>query len=273
MINTLKELRYKLKVRSKELNHILDNIPHYYYHTESTKTKHGGPQTENGVEKKRPLDPTIGKLKEIQQKIHHEIFSKLDIPSYAFGSIKGKNNVFNAKKHAEGKYFFSADLKSFFPSITYKMVYGAFIYYKFSPDVARVLTRLTTYQGVLPQGTPTSPLLANLVFASTGQKILSFLATRSITFTSFLDDFTFSSKSDFKYLTQKILTILKKDGYWLSHRKIYYKTKEPEVTGIIISKGRLLPHPKILIKQQKSNNKQLNFYISQIQAASIQGNK
>ncbi len=273
MINTTKELCYRLKIKDYELDSIIKNLNRFYYEAKSTKTKYGGPQIEKGNERKRPLHPSIRRLKQIQEKINQEIFSKLAIPDYAFGSVKGKDNISNAQQHTSGRHFFSVDLKSFFPSINNHMVYDALIDYKFSPDVSRILTRLTTYKGVLPQGTPTSPMLANLVFVSTGQKLVELIGTKPITFTSFLDDFTFSSKADFKFLIPKILRTIKKDGYWFGHKKISYKTKEPEVTGITILNGRLVPHHKILLKQKESNNRQLNFYVSRIENASRQKNQ
>jgi RNA-directed DNA polymerase len=186
------------------------------------------------------------------------------MPDYAYGSIKGRNNILNARQHLGNRYFFSADLKSFFPSINNHMVYGALVAHNFSPDVARILTRLTTYKGTLPQGTPTSPLLSNLIFVSTGNKILELIKATNITYTSFLDDLTFSSRSNFKYLVPKILKIIRDDNYWLGHGKISYKTKDPEVTGITIKRNSMVPHHKILEKQQAENSPMLNYYINQI---------
>jgi len=265
MINTFKHLCQELNFSEEELQFILANLGKYYYRAESTKTKYGGPQEDNnGVKKIRILYPSTGRLKEVQAKIHTNILSRLPIPDYAFGSMKGKNNISNAKQHLGNKYFFTADLKSFFPSINNRMVYKAFIAYRFSPDVASLLTRLTTYKGALPQGTPTSPLLSNLVFVPTGNKILELLKPYNITFTTFLDDFAFSSRSNFKHLTPKILKTIQHDNFWLSHKKIFYKTKSPEVTGITIEGNKLLPHSKILEKQQKTNNWHLNQYVYQI---------
>jgi len=265
MINTIKHLCQELRIKREELEYILCNLGKYYYRAESTKTKYGGPQADNnGVKKIRILYPSTGRLKEVQERIHTNILSRLQIPNYAFGSMKGKSNISNAKQHLGNKYFFTADLKSFFPSINNHMVYKTFIAYRFSPDVSSILTRLTTYKGALPQGTPTSPLLSNLVFVPTGNKILELIKPYNITFTTFLDDFTFSSRSNFKHLTPKILKVVQQDNFWLSNKKISYKTKAPEVTGITIEGNKLLPHSKILEKQKQINNWHLNHYIYQI---------
>jgi len=63
--------------------------------------------------------------------------------------------------------------------------------------------------------------------------------SNNITFTSFLDDLTFSSAHDFKELVPVILKIIKSGGFYLNHKKIYYKTNRPEITGLIIYEKRL----------------------------------
>ncbi len=52
-----------------------------------------------------------------------------------------------------------------------------------------------------------------------------------ITFTSFIDDLTFSSPNDFKSMTNEILEMVKMDGFKISHNKTNY-SRAPLVTGI-----------------------------------------
>lgn len=119
MINTIKHLCYVLRMAKDDLDHMLEHLDRYYYETESTKTKYGGPQEyNNGVKKVRILHPSTGKLKAVQKKIYKNILSKLPIDDYAYGSIKGKNNILNAKQHIGNRYFLSADLKNFFRRLT-----------------------------------------------------------------------------------------------------------------------------------------------------------
>jgi RNA-directed DNA polymerase len=103
--------------------------------------------------------------------------------------------------------------------------------YGFSPEVSRLLTQLTTYKGRLPQGSPTSSTIANLVFVKTGKNLDSFARDRNIKFTSFIDDLTFSSPYDFKSMTNEILEMVMKDGFKISHNKTNY-SRTPLVTGI-----------------------------------------
>ncbi len=240
MIKTKKHLAYELKVDISEIDHIISNIDTFYYQKETIK-KNGNnePKLKNGIVQKRVLNPSIKRLKVIQKRLQKNIFQKLTIPIYAFGAIKGKDNISNAKRHQGKKFIFTTDLTNFFPSVNHKQVFEMFISFDFSPSVARYLTQLTTYKGKLPQGAPTSPIVANLVFVKTGKKLQKFANKNNLTFTSFVDDLTFSSPTDFKERAGEILEIIKADGFKISHKKTNYKTKFPVVTGIIVKNNRL----------------------------------
>lgn len=263
MINTLKHLCYLLKIRERELGIVIENTNSFYREAEISKMKYGSPQIKNGVVMKRKVNPTHGILKTLQKRIHNDILSSLAIPKYAYGSVHEKNNITNAKRHLGSRYFFSVDLKSFFPSINNRMVYKMFVSNGFSPTVANVLTKLTTYKGCLPQGTSTSPLIANLVFTSTGDKINSTLPS-GITFTTFLDDLTFSSKKDFRPTTHTILKTIQGDGYWLNYKKIHYKNIKAEITGVNVFGNKLSPHVEVLQKQDATPNFGRYCYINRI---------
>lgn len=240
MIKTLKHLAFELKVTLSEIDHILNNIDRFYYQKEILKkNENGTPKIKNGLTQKRVLNPSIKRLKEIQKRLQRNILQRLQIPSYAFGAIKGKDNISNAKQHQGKKYIFTTDLTNFFPSITNKQVYEMFVSFDFSPTVARYLTKLTTYKGKLPQGAPTSPIVANLVFVKTGRHLQEYATLNNLTFTSFVDDLTFSSPTDFKGKTQEILNAIIADGFKISHKKTNYESKSPTVTGVIVKNNNL----------------------------------
>jgi len=240
MIKTCKHLAYELKVELSEIDHIIDNIDNFYYQKENIKMKDNGePKIKNGIIQKRVLNPSIKRLKVIQKRLQKNILQKLTIPDYAFGAIKGKDNISNAKKHQGKKYIFTTDLTNFFPSVNHYQVFEMFLSFDFSPTVSRYLTKLTTYKGKLPQGAPTSPIVANLVFVKTGKRLQQIAKENNLTFTSFVDDLTFSSPTDFKDKIQDILNAVIEDGFKISHKKTNYKTKLPTVTGVIVKNNNL----------------------------------
>lgn len=232
MINTPKHLAFILKVDLKEIQSILKDIDKYYREKIIVKTdKFGKPKLDSkGNPKQRIINPSINRLKVIQKRIQKNILLKLHMPDYAYGAVKGRDNVINAKKHQGKKYKFTTDLKDFFPSITNKSVYEMFVEEKFSHEVSSLLTKLTTYNGKIPQGAPTSSTLANLVFRKTGNILDNFSKENGLTFTSFVDDMTFSSPNDFKEIVPEILDIITAD-FKISHKKTNY-SRNPNITGL-----------------------------------------
>ena len=232
MINTPKHLAFVLKVDLKEIRSILNDIDKHYREKIIVKTdKFGKPKLDSkGKPKQRIINPSINRLKVIQKRIQKNILLKLHMPNYAYGAVKGRDNVSNAKKHQGKKYKFTTDLKDFFPSITNKSVYEMYVGEKFSHEVASLLTKLTTYKGKIPQGAPTSSTLANLVFRKTGDILDNFSKENGLTFTSFVDDMTFSSPNDFKEIVPEILDIITSD-FKISHKKTNY-SRNPNITGL-----------------------------------------
>lgn len=240
MIRTPKHLAFLLKVEITEINNIISNIDKYY--TEKIKLKkdkNGLPILDGkGRQKSRILNPSHKRLKVIQRRIQKNILLKLQLPDYAYGAVKGRDNVDNAAVHKGKKYHFTTDLRNFFPSINHYKVFEMLCNYQFSHEVARLLTKLTTYKGRLPQGAPTSSTLANLVFVKTGKNLESFAKKHQITYTSFVDDLTFSSPFDFKDKTNEIIEIIRKDGFKISHNKTNY-SRNPLVTGVHVMNNHL----------------------------------
>jgi RNA-directed DNA polymerase len=246
MIKSLKHLSYLLKIREKDLNSLLDNIEEYYYEKTTQKTNGDGSlKMKNGAPDVRVINPSILRLKTVQKRLNKVILSKIPMPSYAYGGIKGKDNIKNANAHKGKKFNFTTDLSAFFPSINNKQVYDMFISFGFSPDVTSKLVKLTTYKGKVPQGAPTSSLIANLVFIKTGDKLQKLAKEHKLTFTTFVDDITFSSQDCFKEINRLIIETINNDGYLISHKKTHYKAGNKIVTGVGVGQNGIT-QPKTL---------------------------
>jgi RNA-directed DNA polymerase len=132
-----------------------------------------------------------------------------------------------------GKHYkFKTDIKKYFPSISHKRVYSMLIQNGFSSKVASLITHIATYKYQLPQGTPTSTVIANLVFIPKDLKIIEFCNTHKIIYTRFIDDFTFSSHFDFKDKVNALVNFIIDDDFAISNRKTYYKAGSMEITGV-----------------------------------------
>jgi len=247
MIYNLKHLSYILRCSKEEIIYVADHIDKYYYSFECNKKKYGYPQIDakNGHPKTRKLDPCDGSLKKIQSRLDVFLQQKVAFPDYMYGAIKKKNNIQNALQHSHNKHFLSVDLKDFFPNITHRQVFKMFLSLGCPPDIAGLLTKLTTYKRRLAQGPSTSPVIANLVFMKTASRLRKIAEKNNLLFTNYLDDQSFSSRADFKAIIPEILDEIKQAGFVLNHKKISYKTHFPEVTGIFLHKGKLLLNPTI----------------------------
>ncbi len=153
------------------------------------------------------------------------------MPSCVHGGVKKRSNISNAKPHQGKKYVFTTDLQEFYPNISSETVYNTFTNLKFSPHFSHWLTKLTTWKFELPQGTPTSTHIANLVFLPTDMKLISLCNENNITYTRYVDDLTFSSPVDFQNIIKDIIAIIQSDGFKLSRRKTKYQGKQT-ITGI-----------------------------------------
>lgn len=199
----------------------------YYYSYVDRKIK-------NGKVKERPIDPSRSNLKDIQNKIKSAILSSINLPKHIQGSAKGRSNINNAKHHRSKPYQFQTDLTKFFQFVSSKMVFNALREHGYSPDVAYLLTQLTTYKGHLPQGAPTSPILANLVGLSFDKHILELCADNNIFYTRYVDDLWFSSEKNFEHLIPTFLQIILDNGFIYSHAKTVSKKGKIEGTGCLI---------------------------------------
>jgi len=138
-------------------------------------------------------------LKNIQRRINRNIFNRVMFPTYLQGGIRDRNNprhcIANAKLHSGATIVINEDISSFFPSITKQQVQDIWQnLFHFPPEIAEALTILTTYQGILPQGAPTSSYLANLVLWRQEPELVTNLAARGIRYSRYVDDITLSSK-------------------------------------------------------------------------------
>lgn len=230
----LKLLASILCCHPAEIEYLCENIESYYGKwVEEKKDKVTGKVKTypDGTPKKRIIRPSYSRLKQIQKSIKINILSKVGLPENIQGGVKKKSNITNAKRHQGNKYQFATDLQDFFPNVTHKQIFKLFLDLGYSNHVAHWLTKLTSVEFELPQGTPTSTAIANLVFRETDQKLIALCKLNQITYTRFVDDLTFSASNDFRALTSEILDIVRSSGFKISYRKTKYEGDQV-LTGI-----------------------------------------
>ncbi|MEM6319673.1 MAG: reverse transcriptase family protein [Bacteroidota bacterium] len=187
-------------------------------------------------------------LKKLQQRLAFFLsaiyFEKR--PDCAHGFIKaaadepkGRGIYSNALQHANSKWVFNLDLRDFFHSISRNRVRLFFRQYpmRFSKNAADCLAGICTYQGRLPMGAPTSPVLSNLVCIGLDKKLMALAADKKWVYTRYADDLTFSAKKPFKKKhIQAIRNLIREAGFIINEDKVqkWKKGERPEITGLIL---------------------------------------
>lgn len=251
-----KRLCHILGYNQKLVSSVLDDIDANYKEWTETKIdkKTGNiKKYKDGTEKKRVFREPSQLLKGIQRKIKDNILSPIKLPNPVHGGVKKRSNITNAKPHQGNKFIFTTDLQDFYPKISSKRVYDTFLNLGFSTHSSHWLTKLTTWKHELPQGTPTSTHLANLVFLSADLDLINLCNQNNITYTRFVDDLTFSSQQDFSNLLNDILEIVTSHSFKISYRKTKYSSNQT-VTGIVVFLNKIDAPTKII---EKSNNETL----------------
>lgn len=192
----------------------------------------------NGVTKRRTIDNPSPALKFVQRRIKTELLDKVDMPPEMMGGIRGRSVQDNVRVHVRQPQVVTVDLKDYFPRISNEMVAVALRRtFGCSRDVTWLLTRLTTHNGHLPQGAPTSTAVANLVSVPANADIRGVCSEAGLQHSGWVDDLTISGPHASRSLPQ-VIAALKRRKFRLSRRKlrIMGQHQRQEVTGHVVNR-------------------------------------
>ena len=182
------------------------------------------------------------KLKIIQRKIVEYLKNFQKEKFCAYGFIKGKSNVDNAKIHVNKKYIYKIDLKDYFPSIMSGRIFKMFSVrpFSFSRATATILTNLICFNNTLAQGFPSSPYISNIITRRLDNSLLKLAKKYKCNYTRYADDITFSTNlTSFPYqLTDEIKVIINNEMFTINEKKtkILSSNTRQIVTGIVVNK-------------------------------------
>lgn len=202
----------------------------------------------------RVIDTPIPPLKFIQRKISKKINEHMSYikeknkinDKMSHGFIKDKSIITNAEVHRGKRHVINVDLEDFFPTLNFGRVRGFFNrnkHFKLNEDIATMIAQLTCYKNSLPQGAPTSPVIANLIGNILDINILKITKKYYLNYTRYVDDLTFSTnqnrviiKED-DFLSDLEKTIIK-SGFKINKSKsrIQYTDSRQTVTGLTVNK-------------------------------------
>jgi retron-type reverse transcriptase len=216
------------------------------------------PKKSGGV---RELSSPHRSLAAAQRWIFTNILERLPVHAAAHGFVKGRSIKSNAEPHVAKQVVVNADLKDFFPTITFHRVRGAFEHFGYSPAAATILALLCTesprrtveYAGnkflvatgprALPQGACTSPALSNLIARRMDSRLAGIAAKLGWQYTRYADDLSFSAAGDAEpetrigYLLARVRHIAEDEGFAVNEKKtrVLRRSAAMAVTGVVVN--------------------------------------
>ena len=222
--------------------------------------------------KDRHIEAPIRTLKYIQRILHESLGRVYGPHPAVHGFLSGRSIVSNAENHLERRYVLNLDLEDFFPSITRKRVFGRLVSepYSFDSVVANLIAALSTnYYGQLPQGSPASPVIANMVAASLDTDLVRLCRPLGARYTRYADDITISTSrielsprlarypnalgTGQVVIGDELTEIITRHGFRINNRKSRlqsYWTRQM-CTGLVVNGNRSSP-PRPYIRRLRS---------------------
>ena len=102
----------------------------------------------------------------------------------------------NASVHKNRRYVLNLDLEDFFPSLNFGRVRGFFIKdkrFRLNEKVATVIAQIACHNNELPQGSPCSPIISNLLGHLLDVRLVRLAQKNKCTYSRYADDITFST--------------------------------------------------------------------------------
>lgn len=204
-----------VEIQRADINYLIDILDSFYgrHHNLYDKPRKELyrtfyiPKHSGGLRKiDAPCEELMDALRELK-KIFEKHFGALHHTS-AFAYVEGRCPVDAVKKHQmnESKWFLKTDFSNFFGSTTQDFIEESLSQIfpfsevmKYLPGrraVSRAID-LCMLDGGLPQGTPISPMLTNLIMIPIDHAIFNKLAEKHFVYTRYADDMLISSKTSF----------------------------------------------------------------------------
>jgi len=190
-----KDLAALLGVKPSALSYLLYYVPDTKkYQKFEIDKKSGGT---------RKITAPIGAMKAVQNRLADILYDCCDDVDKAnnrrcvsHGFRRGRSIYTNAYEHRHKRFVLNLDLADFFPSINFGRVRGFFIKsvdFKLNPAVATAIAQIACFENSLPQGSPCSPVIADLVAGALDARLVKLAKSARCTYTRYADDITFST--------------------------------------------------------------------------------
>ena len=219
----------------------------------------------------RLLEAPKRELKDLQRMVLHGILDRIPPHAGAHGFVRWRSAVTGAGRHIGRGCVVHLDLESFFSAVSAGRVYGVFRTAGYPEPVAHVLAGLCTtttpppvlteappaasLDGVarrrrmlaalsvphLPQGSPTSPALANLAAFRLDRRLDGLAARFGAVYTRYADDLTFSGDRALIGRAGRLVALVEDiatdEGFRINDGKTRVRSRAQRqvVTGLVVN--------------------------------------
>lgn len=206
----------------------------FYYRSFTIKKSNG---------KLRILMEPLPSLKEIQTWILENMLSEVPVSKFAKAYVKHRSLKENVKHHRNKEGVLTFDIAAFYDSVRFEDIEKVFSELGYSGVMSNLLAKLTSFNGHLPQGAPTSPYLSNLILREFDHKISDYCINNNIRYTRYADDLTFSGEVKLLKMGNLVEEELDKLGLNLNPDKTKLRkfSQRQMVTGIVVNEKTQIP--------------------------------
>jgi retron-type reverse transcriptase len=176
-----------------------------------------------------------------------KVNAQLPLHDAAVGFRPKMNCATGAKLHVGNPYLWNIDLENFFPSIRLPQAQKVFADVGYKPEVAGFLAQICCLNSRLPQGAPTSPAIANIVFKPADEKLDALAKQANLVYSRYADDLSFSGKKPIPAeFRKRVFNLIEAHSFRVNHIKsrLTGPCARREVTGLTVNAGVSIPRKR-----------------------------
>lgn len=184
-------------------------------------------------------------LKRLQKSMLKWLMARRIAPSkYAHGFVKRRSTASAAAPHVNKAIVIRIDIQDFFSSIKQQQILHALLRERVDRKNAEDIAEIACCDRRLPQGSPTSPFLSNVVFKEYDYRLAGLAKAWKANYTRYADDLVFSGDDpNLNQIVHVVRKIVGEGGFQINDAKfrVYRHTRRQRVTGIVVNFHPTLP--------------------------------
>ncbi len=216
----------------------------------------------------RTIQAPVERLKLLQRRLSNLLQDCYDEISASYkrkdqiahGFKRDRSILTNARQHRNRRWVFNIDLEDFFPSINFGRVRGFFLKnrdFALQERVATIIAQIACHEKSLPQASPCSPIISNLVAHVLDIRLVKLASECGCIYSRYADDLTFSTnKKEFPFQIavpvatstghaqlwlhgESLKQIIEQAGFRINSKKtrMMYRDSRQNVTGLVVNEN------------------------------------